>query len=135
VGERGGRRPAARQAVRASVPCEGLFRGRARSDRAPGPRGGTPPLGALDALEAALSAGAAAAADARGQLGDLVETSAAQRRELEECRTRLATNDEARTQDLGRIAELEAELERRTKFVDDLKAKLGDVFSGLDAAN
>jgi hypothetical protein len=92
-------------------------------------------LGALDALEAALSAGAAAAADVRGRLGDLVEAASVHQRELQECRARAATSDETRAQDLERIAELEAELERRTKFVDDLKAKLGDVFSGLEAAS
>jgi hypothetical protein len=92
-------------------------------------------LGALDALEASLSAGATAAADVRARLGDLVNVAAEHRRELDECRTRAVNHDETRTQDLERITELEAELERRTKFVDDLKAKLGDVFSGLDAAD
>jgi len=91
-------------------------------------------FGALDALEAALSAGATAAADVRGKLGDLLEASAAHQAELKECRARVANDGEARAQDLERIAELETELERRTKFVDDLKAKLGDVVSGLDAA-
>jgi len=91
-------------------------------------------LGALDALETALAAGATAAADVRSRLGTLVETSEAAQRELEEHRARLTSHDEARRQDLDRIAELEAELARRTQFVDDLKAKLGDVVSGLEAA-
>jgi hypothetical protein len=91
-------------------------------------------LVALDVLEAALSAGAAAAADVRARLGEVVEASAVHRRALEECRARAATHDDARAQDLERIAQLEEELEKRTKFVDDLKAKLGDVFSGLEAA-
>lgn len=89
---------------------------------------------ALDALETSMSAGVAAAADVRGRLGSLVEASAAHQRELQECRARFEAHDETRKQDLERIAELEAELERRTQFVDDLKAKLGDVVSGLEAA-
>jgi regulator of replication initiation timing len=91
-------------------------------------------LEALDALETVLTAGATAAADVRSHLGRLVETSAATQRELEEHRARFATHDETRRQDLDRIAELEAELARRTQFVDDLRAKLGDVVSGLEAA-
>jgi hypothetical protein len=90
-------------------------------------------LGALDALEAALAAGATAAAEVRSRLGTLVETSTAAQRELEGHRARLASQDETRRQDLDRIAELEADLARRTQFVDDLKAKLGDVVSGLEA--
>jgi regulator of replication initiation timing len=91
-------------------------------------------LEALGAIEAAFNAGVEVVESVRGQVQALVEATAAQRRELVETRARLDADDESRRADLEQIASLEEQLEQKTQFVNDLKAKLGDVFSGLEAA-
>jgi hypothetical protein len=83
-------------------------------------------MSALETLESALGA-------VRNGLTTLVETSAAQRNELDECRAQLADHDQSRRSDLDRIGELEEQLAQRTQVVNDLKTKLGDFVSGLDA--
>jgi hypothetical protein len=91
-------------------------------------------LEALGAVEAALAAGTTAVDSLRGRVEALGETAGADRLELEACRSQLAAHDESRQADVERIADLEQQLEQKTQFVNDLKAKLGDVFSGLEAA-
>jgi regulator of replication initiation timing len=91
-------------------------------------------LEALGAIESAFTSGAAAVEGLRGQLSGLVEATAAQRRELVETRAKLDAHDESRRQEVDLIASLEEQLAQKTQFVNDLKAKLGDVVSGLEAA-
>jgi regulator of replication initiation timing len=91
-------------------------------------------LEALDAIEAAFNAGVEVVESVRGQVHALVEATTAQQRELVETRARLDAHDETRRQDLEQIASLEEQVAQKTQFVNDLKAKLGDVFSGLEAA-
>ena len=92
-------------------------------------------LGALGAIDAALRAGTDAVSGARNGLTTLVEASAADRRELDDCRARLAEHDQSRHSDLERIERLEEQLAQRTQVVNDLKTKLGDFVSGLDAVS
>ena len=91
-------------------------------------------LEALDAIEAAFNAGVEVVESVRGQVHALVEATTAQRRELVESRARIEAHDESRRQDLEQIASLEEQVAQKTQFVNDLRAKLGDVFSGLEAA-
>jgi hypothetical protein len=90
-------------------------------------------LAALEAIDAALGAGREAVAGVRNGLATLVEASAADRRELDECRSQLADHDDSRRADVERIEQLEEQLAQRTQVVNDLKTKLGDFVSGLDA--
>ncbi len=90
-------------------------------------------LGALEAIDAALRAGTEAVSGVRNGLTTLVEASAADRRALDDCRARLAEHDQSRHSDLERIERLEEQLAQRTQVVNDLKTKLGDFVSGLDA--
>jgi hypothetical protein len=46
---------------------------------------------------------------------------------------RLADNDESRRADIERIEQLEEQLAQKTQVVNDLKSKLGDFVSGLEA--
>ena len=90
-------------------------------------------LHALEAIEAALRAGSESVAGVRDGLATLVEASAADRHALDECRARLADHDESRHSDIERIEELEEQLAQKTQVVNDLKSKLGDFVSGLEA--
>jgi hypothetical protein len=71
--------------------------------------------------------------DARDGLTALVERSAADRRELDDCRARLVDHDRSRRADLERIERLEGQLAQRARIANELKTKLGDFVSGLDA--
>jgi hypothetical protein len=68
----------------------------------------------------------------RLRLERLVETAAVAYRELEQCHRQLDAEQAAREQDREHITLLEQQLADRTRLLAGMKAKLGDVMSGLE---
>ena len=88
----------------------------------------------FDSLTATLHASVEALNLLRARVEHLVELSAESIRELDDCRRQLREQESAREHDRAAVSQLETQLAQEETVRTELKRKLGDVMSGLDAA-